>query len=92
MKLQTLFVTALLATGATTHPGHDLNEEIATRRTFLEESPSNLDHCIDVHRASGLADRAIRRRGESAHRYYTNSGLYSEGLQQSSTYLPLDCL
>ena len=57
---------AVLAVTAGAHPGHEVEKEIDTRRAFFEQSTSNLDHCIDMHKASGLLDRAIKRRGEMA--------------------------
>jgi protocatechuate 3,4-dioxygenase beta subunit len=84
MNLRGFLTIALLATGVAAHPGHDINEEMAVRREHLENSPTNLDHCIDMHRASGLADRAIQRRGESAYRHYMNAGLHKRQVSSTS--------
>ena len=68
MHLQTFLATALVAATASAHPGHDIAHEVARRRAFLANHVNNIDHCADMHKASGLEDRNVARRHRIAKR------------------------
>jgi hypothetical protein len=73
----TLLIVALAATAL----GHD---NLEARRGFLATYTNNLDHCASVHKASGLEQRAIKRREELADKL-----LASRNLQSMAAFSPV---
>ncbi len=54
---------ALLAGFAAAHPGHDVSQEAAERREFLQSvKRTNLAHCADELKAQGIHARNVARR------------------------------
>ncbi|KAI1853982.1 hypothetical protein JX265_003695 [Neoarthrinium moseri] len=67
---------ALLSSSAVAHPGHDLTQEIAERRSFLNNvARSDLSHCASKLKARGISDRNIARRTAAANKARAKRGL-----------------
>jgi len=71
----TLLMFALVATAL----GHG---SLEARREFLATHTNNLNHCSSMNKASGLEQRATKRREELA-----NKLLAKRGLQSMAAYL-----
>jgi hypothetical protein len=66
----TLLIVALAATAL----GHG---SLEARRKFLATHTNNLNHCASMHKASGLEQRAIKRREELADKLLARNNLQS---------------
>lgn len=78
---QTIAGLALLSGLVSSHPGHDLTEEIAERREFLGSvKRSSLAHCADKLRARGVAARNVARRAEQISRVRQKRGIAKRDL------------
>src|SRR3569833_2571544 len=64
MRLSSLLLGALAATWTVAHPGHDVQQEAAERRAFLQNSPRDLSHCAGKLKARGHEARSIERRAQ----------------------------
>lgn len=79
MRLQS---SLLLALGlfnelAYSHPGHDLTEEIAERRSFLQNTlERSLDHCKEKLARSGIEARNAARRAAHVDEARKKRGIY----------------
>lgn len=63
MHFKSLAAFAALASLAQAHPGHDVSEEVAERRHFINSiHKKDLSHCADKLRARGIEARNIARR------------------------------
>ncbi|KAJ4172587.1 hypothetical protein NW754_002789 [Fusarium falciforme] len=63
MHFKCLAAFAALASLAQAHPGHDVSEEVAERRHFINSiHKKDLSHCADKLRARGIEARNIARR------------------------------
>ena len=76
MHFSSVFATVALAATAFGHG----DEELQARREFLASHTNNLDHCASIHRASGLDERAIKRREELADHLLASKNLQSEAI------------
>src|SRR3569833_2422091 len=64
MRLSSLLLGALAATWTVARPGHDVQQEAAERRAFLQNSPRDLSHCAGKLKARGHEARSIERRAQ----------------------------
>src|SRR3569833_1871735 len=64
MRLSSLLLGALAATWTVAHPGHDVQQEAAERRAFLQNSPRDLSHCAGKLKARVHEARSIERRAQ----------------------------
>ncbi|KAK6853827.1 hypothetical protein PG995_010639 [Apiospora arundinis] len=63
MHFTNTLLSALAATQALAHPGHDVQEEALKRRTYLENAKrTDLSHCSAELRARGHEQRGVQRR------------------------------
>ncbi|KAE9365735.1 aromatic compound dioxygenase [Stipitochalara longipes BDJ] len=76
--ISTLLIVALAAIAL----GHD---NLEARREFLATSTNNLNHCASVHKASGLEQRAIKRREELADKLLASRNLQRRQVSSVST-------
>lgn len=74
MHFRSLLLAAAAAAVTIAHPGHDITEEAAERRAFLETTKRDLSHCADKLKARGIVDRATARREELFRRHGKRSG------------------
>ena len=78
--LKNFITTPLLLSGVVTaHPGHDVAEEAAERRSFLGSvQRSSLAHCADKLKARGIAARNTARRSAQISKARQKRGLKSK--------------
>lgn len=72
MRLASGLTIVLFAGVALAHAEHDVESELAARREFILQSKADLGHCATELSASGIEQRAIRRRDEIAKRLAKN--------------------
>lgn len=77
MRFQHLAVAGLyLVTGAFAHPGHDLTQEKAERRSFIESvRQASLSHCAETLKARGVEARNAERRSAQVRDARSRRGL-----------------
>ena len=84
MRLTTnLFTSFLLLSGAVTaHPGHNVAQEAAERRDFLNSvKRSSLAHCAEKLKARGIEARNIARRSAQISKARQKRGLKKRDLE-----------
>lgn len=84
MRLATnLFAGFLLLSGATTaHPGHNIAQEAAERRDFLNSvKRSSLAHCAEKLKARGVEARNVARRSAQISKARQKRGLKKRDLE-----------
>jgi len=80
MRLTSIsLIAALVATAL----GHG---NLEARREFLATHTNNLNHCASMNKASGLEQRAIKRREELADRLLANRNLQSMAAYSKVSY------
>ena len=81
MHFTTFLTSALAATIASAHPGHDIAAEIRERNAGLSQmSHRSLDHCAEEIKRSGMEARAVARRNELADKLMKERGLVGTSL------------
>ena len=84
MRLTTnLFASFLLLSGAATaHPGHNVAQEAAERRDFLNSvKRSSLAHCAEKLKARGVEARNVARRSAQISKARQKRGLKKRDLE-----------
>lgn len=84
MRLTTnLFTSFLLLSGAATaHPGHNVAQEAAERREFLNSvKRSSLAHCAEKLKARGVEARNVARRSAQISKARQKRGLKKRDLE-----------
>lgn len=83
MQFTRSFLSFVLLGLSQAHPGHDLTQEIAERRSFIAASgATTLDHCTDKLRARGIEARNVARRLKSVEKARSAMGLHSRDLDE----------
>jgi hypothetical protein len=78
----TLAGLALLAGLAAAHPGHNVDQEAAERREYLQSvKRSSLAHCADKLRARGIEARNIARRNAVVEKARQKRGITKRGFE-----------
>ena len=85
-----LTLVALAAPFALGHPGHDIREEAAERREFLERSTGSVRSCKPDLQSRGLHSASLERRQQMAHEARVKRGLTDRPLKKRDFYSVLD--
>ncbi|KAI5918084.1 aromatic compound dioxygenase [Camillea tinctor] len=81
MLLTVVSGLALLSSSVVAHPGHDLTQEIAERREFLNSvKRTDLSHCADKLKARGVTKRNVARRSAMLEKARAKRGLKKRDL------------
>lgn len=84
MRLASTAYGVLLMGAACAHPNHDLNEEIAERRSFVNSvKRTSLSHCAETLQSRGVEARSIARRSAAVEEARLRKGLFRRDLDDS---------
>lgn len=80
MHFSSFVAAALGASIVAAHPGHDVAQEAAERRAFLDKhTKKDLSHCAAKIKARGLEARNVQRRAEHAASLLEKKGSLKHG-------------
>ena len=83
MHFKSLAAFAALVSLSFAHPGHDVREEAAERREFINTiQRKDLSHCADTLRARGVEARNIARRSAAVEEARASKGISRRGVDE----------